>query len=92
MEINGEINRACSLTLPPRLAVALVPQVVGRVHAEGVVGAGVGGAGREDIGARGPAVGQLAQAGEAGHAVHTGALVQTGAGATLVDGHLAQVT
>ena len=78
--------------MPPCLAVALVPHVVGRVHAEGVVGAGVGRAGGEDVGAGGPAVGQLTQAGEAGHAVHTRALVQTGAGATLVDVHLAQVT
>ena len=78
--------------MPARLAVALVALVVGRVGAEGVVVAGVGRAGGEHVGAGGPAVGQLAQAGEAGHAVHAQALVQTGAGRTLVDVHLAQVT
>lgn len=78
--------------MPPRLAVALVAQVVGRVDALGVVGAGVGRAGREHLGTGGAAVGQLAQAGEAGHAVHAGTAVQTRARRALVDVHLAQVT
>lgn len=62
------------------------------MRAVGVIGAGVGGARGEDLGARGAAVGQLTQAGEAGHAVHARALVLTGAGRTLVDIHLAEVT
>lgn len=83
---------ALPLTLPPSLAVALVAQVVGRVDALGVVGAGVGQAGREHLSAGGPAVGQLAQTGEAGHAVHAGAAVQARTRRALVDVHLAQVT
>lgn len=79
------------LTLPARLALALVAQVVGRVRAVGVVGAGVGRARREDLGAGGAAVGQLAQAREAGHTVHARALVLTRAGRTLVDVDLAEV-
>lgn len=78
--------------MPPWLAFALVAQVIRRVGAHGVVGARVRGARREDLGASGPAVRKLTQACETGHAVHTGALVQTGAGGTLVDVHLAEVT
>lgn len=81
----------CRLTLPARLALALVAQVVGGVRAEGVVSAGVGRAGGQHLGAGGAAVGQLAQAGEAGHAVHARALVLTRAGRTLVDVDLAEV-
>jgi len=80
------------LTLPAGLAGALVAQVVGGVGARAAVGAGVGGAWRQHLAAGGPAVRQLAHAGEAPHAVHTAAPVQTGAGRTLVDVHLAQVT
>lgn len=80
------------LTLPPLLTVALVAQVVWRVGAEGLVGAGAGGARGEDLSAGGSTVRQLAQTGETGHAVHAGALVQAGAGSTLIDVHLAQVT
>lgn len=80
------------LTLPSLLAVALVAQVVRCVGAQGMVGTGVGGAGGEHVGTGGPAVGQLTQTGETGHAVHTRALVQTRTGRTLVDVYLAQVT
>lgn len=61
------------------------------MRAVGVVGAGVGRARREDLGAGRAAVGQLAQAREAGHAVHARALVLTRAGRTLVDVDLAEV-
>lgn len=63
------------LTLPARLACTLIAQVVGRVGADGVIGAGVGGAGGEDVCAGGAGVGRLTDAGEARHAVHAGAFV-----------------
>lgn len=63
--------------MPSRQAVALVPLVVGCVDALGVVGAGVGGAGSEHFSTGGAVVGQITQAGEAGHTIHTGAGVQT---------------
>lgn len=46
----------------------------------------------EDLGTGGSTVGKFTQAGETCHTIHTGALVQTGAGAALVDVHLAEVT
>ena len=53
------------LTLPPRLAVTLVAQVVECMGAEGMVGTGVGRAGGKDTGTVWSAVGQLAHAGVA---------------------------
>lgn len=78
--------------MPPRLAVTFIAQIIRGVGADGVVGTRVGGAGCEDFSTSGPAVRQLAQTGETGHAVHTGSFIQTGTGRTLVDVHLAKVT
>lgn len=80
------------LTLPSRLAFTLVAQVVGGVGADGVVGAGVGEAGGEDVSAGVAGVGRLADTGETRHSVHTSAFIQTGAGRTLVDVDLAKVS
>lgn len=58
--------------------------------ADALVFAGVGGAGCQDIGAGGPAIRQLAKAGEAGRPVHARALVQARIGRTLINVDLAQ--
>lgn len=87
----GRTLQSGPLTLPARPALALVAQIVGRVRAVSVVGAGVGRAWREHLGTGGAAVGQLTQAREAGHAVHARALVLTRAGRALVHVDLAEV-
>lgn len=63
------------LALPPRLACALIAQVVRGVGADGVVGAGVGRAGGQDVSAGGASVGRLTDAGETGHTVHASPFV-----------------
>lgn len=80
------------LTLPPRLAVTLIAQVVWCVGAGCVVGTRVRGARCEDLSTSGPVVWELTQTGETGHTVHTSTFVQTGTGCTFVDVHLAEVT
>lgn len=57
-----------------------------------MIGTRVRGARGEDLSTSGSAVRKLTQTGETSHAVHTGALVQTGTGRTFVDVHLAEVT
>ncbi len=80
------------LTLPPKLAVTLIAQVVWSVCADGMIGTGVRGARGEDLSTGGSTVRKLTQTGETCHTVHTSALVQAGTGCTFVDVHLAKVT
>lgn len=63
------------LTLPPRLAFTLIPQVVCSVGADGIIGARVGGARGEDVSTSGSRVRRLADASEACHTIHTSPFV-----------------
>lgn len=74
------------------LAFTLVTQVVCCVGADSMIGTGVRRTRGEDLSTSGSAVRELTQTGEACHAVHTCAFVQTGTGCTFVDVHLAEVT
>jgi len=80
------------LTLPSWLAVTLIAQVVWCVGADSMIGTGVRGARGEDLSTSGSTVRKFTQTSETCHTVHTGALVQTGAGCTFIDVHLAKVT
>lgn len=57
-----------------------------------MIGTGVRGARGEDLSTCGSAVRKLTHAGETCHTIYTSALVQTGAGSTFVDVHLAEIT
>lgn len=57
-----------------------------------MIGTRVRGTRHEDFGTSGSAVRKFTQAGETCHTIHTSAFVQTGAGATFIDVHLAEVT
>lgn len=76
--------------MPSGWAGALEAQVVEGVNACSVVGTRVGLAWL--LGTSGSAVGWLAPTGETRHAVHTGSVIQTGAGRTLVYVFLTQIT
>lgn len=57
-----------------------------------MIGTGVRGARGENLSTSGSTVRKLTQTGETCHTIHTSALIQTGAGCTFVDVHLAEVT
>lgn len=91
-KLPGRLSVENLLTLPSGLAVTLISQVVWCVGADGMIGTWVRGARSEDLSTCGSTVRKLAQAGETCHTIHTSALVQTGAGSTFVDVHLAEIT